>query len=70
MVQVTSRTVTLLDYNAGLGEYSHLADWQMGGAGPAEIVAASINGSQVLVAATGGRLTALTIENDKFREIM
>lgn len=75
VVQVTPKSALLLEHNEGLGTYTQLAGWEVHSGStagrPLEIVAASINPSQVLVALSGGRLVALSItEKDQFREVV
>ena len=60
VVQVTRHGAYIFNYDAALGSFSeHASGWEVDGK---EIVAASINPSQVLLALTGGRLVALNLD--------
>ncbi|KAJ7579305.1 CPSF A subunit region-domain-containing protein [Mycena floridula] len=63
-IQVTATAVYLLDYNHGLREYWHQTNWTPS----KEIVAASVNASQVLLALKGGNLQTLVAENNGLAE--
>jgi DNA damage-binding protein 1 len=77
VVQVTPRGAFLLEFNIATREFTQLAGWELleegvkSNAKPLEIVAASVNPSQVVLALTGGRLITLTVtELDQFREVV
>lgn len=72
VVQITSKGAYLLDYDMALQEYTQECHWNPSGEGlkPPEIVAASVNASQVLLALSNGRLTCLVLENSRFKELM
>lgn len=74
-VQVTPRGVYLLNWDMALSEYVRLDGWRVDnqsapGTRPTEIVAASINASQILVAITGARLFSLKVVDGTIREVL
>ncbi|KAF9463019.1 CPSF A subunit region-domain-containing protein [Collybia nuda] len=62
VVQVTPKGALLLGYDEALGAYVRHAEWDLPGK---EVVAASVNASQVLLALNGGLLVALSIAEGK-----
>ncbi|KAF5360619.1 hypothetical protein D9756_004828 [Leucocoprinus leucothites] len=71
-VQVTGSGASLLDLDEGLQTYVTLSRWEVKANAPgdqnAEIVAASINSSQVALAVSGGKKVLLSVAEDrKFR---
>lgn len=75
VVQVTPQIVFLLEMDPVVGSYTELKRWAPEGQGifgekQRDIVAASVNPSQVLVGLHGGKLVALSIaEKDELRVI-
>lgn len=68
VVQVTRQGAFLHEYDLALGMYVHRATWGLEGM---EVVAASLNPSQVVLAFSGGKLVALSIaEGDAFRVVV
>jgi DNA damage-binding protein 1 len=61
VVQVTPRGALLLEHDMILGTYVQHAAWAQQAM---EVVAASVNPSQVILALNGGRLVALSITQD------
>lgn len=61
MVQVTPRGAFLLEYDVVMGTYVQHSRWEERGR---EVVAASVNPSQVVLALNGGRLVALNITQE------
>jgi len=59
VVQVTLEGALLLEYNMAMGTYVQHDKWEL-----REVVAASVNPSQVILALNGGRLVALNIAQD------
>lgn len=77
VVQVVPNGAFLLEWDLLLNIYVERASWEVKNAPPShnkplEIVAASVNGSQVALALSGGNIVVLCIENNvaKFRELM
>ena len=64
VVQVTSKAVYLLEFNSGLDEFTLQTRWEVSSIG-SEIVAASVNPSQVLLGLKGSRVVALALQDDK-----
>lgn len=68
-VQVTSGGVSLLELDEGLQVYSQINHWDVKtivcGEPHIEVVAASVNPSQVALAISGGRLILLSIAEDR-----
>ncbi|KAG5639200.1 hypothetical protein H0H81_005679 [Sphagnurus paluster] len=69
VVQVTRKGAFLLQYDIHTGTYQRLAESSKL-TGDREVMAASINPSQVLLALSGGTLVALTVENGQFRTFL
>ncbi len=69
VVQVTSGGVGLLELDEGLQVYSQIDYWDVKamvkGDPPLEVVAASVNSSQVALAISGGKLVLLSIAEDR-----
>lgn len=61
VVQVTPKGALLLEYDMALDAYGQHAGWDLMGM---EVVAASVNPSQVLLALNNGTLVALSIAED------
>jgi DNA damage-binding protein 1 len=61
VVQVTSRAVFLLEYDMMMGTYIRHAHWEKE---RTEIVAASVNPAQVILALNGGVLVALKMKDN------
>lgn len=61
VVQVTPRGAFLLEYDVVMGTYVQHSRWEERGR---EVVAASVNPSQVVLALNGGRLVALNITQE------
>jgi len=77
VVQVVPSGAFLLEWDPSLNIYVERASWEVKNASPShnkplEIVAASVNGSQVALALSGGNVVVLCVENNvtKFRELM
>ena len=77
VVQVIPSGAFLLEWDSSLNIYVERASWEVKSAPPSnnkplEIVAASVNGSQVALALSGGNITVLCIESGaaKFKELM
>ena len=77
VVQVVPSGVFLIEWDAIMGNYMERHAWKVEDtpsydAKPREIVAASINGSQVALALSGGRRVLLCIENNatKIKEVI
>jgi DNA damage-binding protein 1 len=67
VVQVTPRGALLLEHDMTLGTYVQHASWGLQGM---EVVAASVNPSQVILALNGGKLVALSIaQNNTFQVV-
>ena len=69
VVQVVPSGAFLLEWDATMGNYMERSAWKVENARsydarPVEIVAASINGSQVALALNGGRRALLCIQNN------
>ncbi|GLB38302.1 putative CPSF A subunit region [Lyophyllum shimeji] len=62
VVQVTRQGATLLQYDVATGLFQQVAGWTLNGL---QVVAASVNPSQVLLALNGGRLVCLGMEDGK-----
>ena len=70
VVQVTRHGAYIFNYDAALGSFSaHASGWEIDGR---EVVAASLNPSQVLLALAGGRLVALNlnVNDDSFNVVV
>jgi len=70
VVQATRHGAYIFNYDAALGSFStHASGWEIGGK---EVVAASVNPSQILLALTGGRLVALKLDvnDDSFNVVV
>lgn len=77
VVQVVPSGAFLLEWDSSLNIYVERASWEVKSAPPShskplEIVAASVNGSQVALALSGGDIIVLCIENGaaKFKQLM
>lgn len=77
VVQVVPSGAFLLEWDSSLNIYVERASWEVKSVPPShgkplEIVAASVNGSQVALALSGGNIIMLCIENNaaKFKELM
>jgi len=78
VVQVVPSGVFLLEWDSSLNVYVERDSWEVKNAPlshnnkPLEIVAASVNGSQVALALSGCNIIVLCIENEaaKFKELM
>jgi DNA damage-binding protein 1 len=68
VVQVTSKGAYLLEFDMGLGEYTCVGDWlaASNAGGGSEVVAASVNSTQIVLALNGGRIVTLFVEAEKF----
>jgi DNA damage-binding protein 1 len=69
VVQVTGSCASLLEFDEGLQTYMKIDRWEVKANAPedpaVEIVAASINSSQVALATTGGKLVLLSVAVDR-----
>lgn len=66
VVQATPKGIKLVEYDATLGTFNLVGEWkpeQVAGKQPREVIAASLNASQFVVALSGGTLVLLNLLN-------